>query len=136
MPDVSVVIPTYNRENYLRRAVASCFDGNVGLDVEVVVVDDGSSDGTRKYLDDRVRPIFQEHQGSQVVQQRALATLGITGGVVADNWPRLRARLLCHLEDWIRANVIHAQFGPMDVLVAPVTEALGIPLLRRLRTAH
>jgi glycosyltransferase involved in cell wall biosynthesis len=44
-PDISVVIPTYDRREYLQQAIASCFDGNDGLDVEVVVMDDGSSDG-------------------------------------------------------------------------------------------
>jgi glycosyltransferase involved in cell wall biosynthesis len=75
-PDVSVVIPTYNREEYLRKAIASCFEGNENVDVEVVVVDDGSTDGTREYLeeldDDRVRPIFQAHQGGQVARSWGL----------------------------------------------------------------
>ena len=75
-PDISVVIPTYNRKEYLRQAIASCFDGNDGLDIEVIVVDDGSSDGTRDYLnsldDPRVRPFLQEHQGGQVARNRGL----------------------------------------------------------------
>jgi len=76
MPDVSVVIPTYNRKEYLRKAIASCFEGNEDVDVEVVVVDDGSTDGTRECLedldDDRVRPIFQGHQSGQVARNRGL----------------------------------------------------------------
>lgn len=75
-PDISVVIPTYNRKEYLQQAIASCFDGNDEVDVEVVVVDDGSTDGTRKYLegneDSRVRPIFQKHRGGQVARNRGL----------------------------------------------------------------
>lgn len=76
-PDISVVIPTYNRKEYLGQAIASCFEGNDGLDVEVVVVDDGSSDGTKEYLeqlnDDRIRPILQEHKGGQAARNRGLA---------------------------------------------------------------
>jgi glycosyltransferase involved in cell wall biosynthesis len=45
MPDVSVVIPTHNRRRLLGQAVRSAL-GQVGVEVEVVVVDDGSSDGT------------------------------------------------------------------------------------------
>ncbi len=75
-PDVSVIIPTYNRKELLQQAIASCFAGNEALDVEVVVVDDGSTDGTRGYLqeldDARVRPKFQEHQGGQVARNRGL----------------------------------------------------------------
>ena len=76
-PDISVVIPTYNRKEYLQQAISSCFEGNEGIGVEVVVVDDGSTDGTRAFLEeldhDRVRPFFQEHQGGQVARNRGLA---------------------------------------------------------------
>ena len=76
-PDITVVIPTYNRKEYLQQAIASCFAGNEAIDVEVVVVDDGSTDGTRAYLeqldDARVRPILQEHQGGQAARNRGLA---------------------------------------------------------------
>jgi GT2 family glycosyltransferase len=73
-PDISVVIPTYNRRSMVQEAIESCFAGNDEIDVEVVVVDDGSTDGTRDYLesveDERVRPLFQEHQGAQVARNR------------------------------------------------------------------
>ncbi len=75
-PDVSVIIPTYNRKELLQQAITSCFAGNEALDVEVVVVDDGSTDGTREYLeqldDDRIRPILQEHRGGQHARNRGL----------------------------------------------------------------
>jgi glycosyltransferase involved in cell wall biosynthesis len=45
MPDVSVVIPTHNRRRLLGQALRSA-RCQVGVDVEVVVVDDGSNDGT------------------------------------------------------------------------------------------
>ena len=45
MPKVSVVIPTYNRAHLIRRAVQSVFDQN-WRDLEVIIVDDGSIDGT------------------------------------------------------------------------------------------
>ena len=71
-PDVSVVIPTYNRREMVQRAIESCFAGNEDIKIEVIVVDDGSTDGTRDYLksidDSRVHPIFQEHQGAQVAR--------------------------------------------------------------------
>jgi glycosyltransferase involved in cell wall biosynthesis len=75
-PDVSVVIPTHNRRAYLEGAIQSCLTGNDAIDVEVIVVDDGSTDGTREYLraldDERVRPFFQEHQGAQRARNRGL----------------------------------------------------------------
>jgi hypothetical protein len=44
MARVSVIIPTFNRPHLLPRAVESAI--NAGRDVEVIVVDDASSDGT------------------------------------------------------------------------------------------
>lgn len=45
--------------------------------MEVVVVDDGSTDGTREYLehldDERVHSIFQEHKGGQHARNRGLS---------------------------------------------------------------
>jgi len=66
-PLISVVIPTYNRAALLREAVqsvlAQTYDG-----WELVVVDDGSTDGTSAYLDGiadaRVRHIVREHSGN------------------------------------------------------------------------
>ena len=76
MPDVSVVIPTYNRKEFLADAIASCFDGNDGIDVEVVVVDDHSTDGTRAFLDqlddERVRFLTNPGSGAQTARNAGL----------------------------------------------------------------
>ena len=45
MPDVSVVIPAYNAEPYIRDTVASVLASH-SISTEVVIVDDGSSDDT------------------------------------------------------------------------------------------
>ena len=62
-PDVSVVIPTYNRRSHLRRALGTVL-GQQGVRVEVIVVDDGSDDGTaedmRRCADVGVRLIRHE----------------------------------------------------------------------------
>jgi glycosyltransferase involved in cell wall biosynthesis len=66
MPEVSVVLPTYNRLPLLCRAVASVI-GQTFSDWELIVVNDGSTDDTREYLeaidDPRVRPLSLEHRG-------------------------------------------------------------------------
>ena len=49
MPAVSVIIPTYNRSGYLVQAVESVLNQTFG-DLEVVVVDDGSTDDTARVL--------------------------------------------------------------------------------------
>ena len=48
-PLLSVFIPTYNGENFVREAVESVLD-NGFTDLEVVVVDDGSADGTAQIV--------------------------------------------------------------------------------------
>jgi glycosyltransferase involved in cell wall biosynthesis len=59
---------------------------------------------------------------------RVLATLGLWGDVETHKWPVFRSRLRKHLER-INPDVVHAQFGPNGVMIAPVAEALGIPLV-------
>jgi len=74
--DVSVIIPTFNRRALLEQAINSCFDGNDGLIIEVIVVDDGSSDSTKEFLSQldysRVRVLFQEQQGAQIARNRGI----------------------------------------------------------------
>jgi glycosyltransferase involved in cell wall biosynthesis len=64
-PRVSVVLPTYNHAHFLPQAVASVL-AQTFADLELIIVNDGSTDGTRDYLatvpDPRVRVIHQENQ--------------------------------------------------------------------------
>lgn len=64
---VSVIIPTYNRQDTIKRAVDSVL-GQTYAALEVIVVDDGSSDDTvdiiKRYTDARVRLVCQEHGGA------------------------------------------------------------------------
>ncbi len=65
MPQVSVIIPTYNRARYIARAVESVLSQTY-RDFEIIVVDDGSSDNTPQVLEryaDRIRYVFQENAG-------------------------------------------------------------------------
>jgi glycosyltransferase involved in cell wall biosynthesis len=65
-PRVSVVVPTYNRANYIGQAIASAL-GQSYRDLEVIVVDDGSTDSTESVLksfsDPRLVFIRQENAG-------------------------------------------------------------------------
>jgi glycosyltransferase involved in cell wall biosynthesis len=65
LPLVSVVIPSYNHARFVTQAVDSGL-AQTYPNVEVIVVDDGSKDGTRQSLKPylgRIRYIYQENQG-------------------------------------------------------------------------
>ena len=49
VPRVSVVVPTFNRVGYLRSALLSVERQNY-RDLELLVLDDGSTDGTLEFL--------------------------------------------------------------------------------------
>jgi len=80
-PLVSVVIPTLDRCAFTAEAVASVLDQTVS-DLELVVVDDGSTDGTaahleRSFSDPRLQILRQENRGVSAARNRgARATRG------------------------------------------------------------
>ena len=62
---VSVIIPTYNRSNLVGEAVVSAL-AQKDVDLEVIVVDDGSDDDTPSVVASfgaAIRPVFQPHGG-------------------------------------------------------------------------
>ncbi|KAH6647204.1 nucleotide-diphospho-sugar transferase [Truncatella angustata] len=46
MHRVSIIVPTFNTGQYLADCVSSIRENSVGVEVEVIIVDDGSTDGT------------------------------------------------------------------------------------------
>lgn len=73
-PAVSIIIPVYNGERYLNECLASVFSGTERMDVEVICVDDGSSDDSLELLQDwakvapNLRIIRQMNKGPGVAR--------------------------------------------------------------------
>ena len=137
-PRVSVIIPTYNRADTLGRAVDSTLAQTID-DIEVLVVDDGGSDGTQELVeaiaDPRVR--YLAHDTNRGVS--AARNTGLTaarGEYVAfldsdDEWvPRKLDRQLSALVDrgegWVGAycDIASAGLSPAGRIAAAVSELL------------
>lgn len=120
VPIVSVVIPTYNRLPRLHRVLAALAEQTVdGAVFEVVVVSDGSTDGTDDYLvSDRppidVRALHQSNQGPAAARNAGVAAA--------------RGRLLLFLDDDVvpSATLVerhldaHDVHGPGVVVLGPM----------------
>lgn len=74
-PRVTVAMITYNHERYVAEAISSILDQTY-RDFELVIVDDGSTDGTPEVIsgfrDERIRYIRQENQGPGAARNTAL----------------------------------------------------------------
>ncbi len=79
MTGISVIIPTYNRELFLGRALHSVQRQTLACD-EIIVIDDGSVDNTRNFVYDfsakcrlPVRYIYQKNQGPAAARNRGIS---------------------------------------------------------------
>lgn len=107
-PDVSVVIPAWNEENNIYRTLSSLSASNTNYKVEIVVINNNSSDGTQRVLDELgVRSYFQPVQGTPSARQMGLEQAKGRFHLCADSdtfYP----------PDWI------------DLMVAPMAKDSGI----------
>jgi len=77
MPKVTVIIPTYNRADYVCEAIDSVLTQTF-TDYEIIVVDDGSTDNTADLLrplaeQGLIRYIFQENRGESAARNQGIA---------------------------------------------------------------
>lgn len=108
MPRVSIAIPTYDGRELLDVVLPSVFAQDFpSEDVEVVVVDDGSTDGTLEHLARRwpqVRAVGQENAGITAAMNRCLAECSGEYVVLLNNDLELDPRFLRELVDALEAH--------------------------------
>lgn len=71
---VSIAVPCYNAERWLRQCLESALN-QAGVETEVIVVDDGSKDGSievARSFGDRIQLLEGKHAGSNVARNQAL----------------------------------------------------------------
>jgi glycosyltransferase involved in cell wall biosynthesis len=87
-PSVSVIIPARNATRYLREAVSSILEPDTAVALEVIVVDDGSSDGTAALAAELgARVVAQEASGIGAARSRGVSAArgAIIGFLDADD---------------------------------------------------
>jgi glycosyltransferase involved in cell wall biosynthesis len=145
MPDVSVVIPTHDRRRLLGQTLRSVL-AQRGVEVEVVVVDDGSSDGTAEAVaalgDRRVRLLRQQRPrgvasarnlGAAAAQAAWVAFLDDDDLWAPDKLARQLGRAQAEGRDWVYAGAVEVD-GAGRLLGGsppPSPEALLAELRRR-----
>ena len=119
IPLVSIIVPVYNVQPYLRQ----CMEGLIGQtlrDIEIICVDDGSTDGSSDILaeyaakDERIRVITQENAGLSAARNT---------GLDAATAPLI---MFCDSDDWYAPMMCEKMYAAMqngaDMAVCGVQE--------------
>lgn len=126
---LSVAIPCYNSQNYMRHAVETLLVG--GQDMEIIIVDDGSSDQTyeiglefQEQYPDIIKVIHQENGGhGSAVNTGLREATGLYFKVVdSDDWVKEDA--LCEVLSTLR-NLVELGTNPDMFICNYVYEKLG-----------
>ena len=97
MCEISVILPAYNSEKYIKKAIESVLNQTF-TDFELIIINDGSTDNTlniiNSFSDSRIRLINQENMGPGASRNRALRIA--------------RGRYIMYLDsdDWLCPNAL------------------------------
>lgn len=134
-PEVSVIMPCWNRERFIADAIRSVLVQTFA-DFELIVVDDGSTDGTRdvvaSFRDPRLRCLHREHRGISAAMNAGLAAA--QGRYIArldsdDLWlPEFLQTQVAVLEAHPKAGLVYARAECTDSEWNPLGMSWGYPL--------
>lgn len=119
MTYVSVIIPVYNAEKYIKKTIQSVLDQTY-KDYEIIVVDDGSTDSSEKILSQfkNIRYFYQENSGVSASRNKAIEES--RGRYIAlldqdDIWyPQRLEKQILALEKNSDAGIIYADCNYID----------------------
>jgi glycosyltransferase involved in cell wall biosynthesis len=98
-PLISVIIPVFNGENFIQKAIDNILGQNYPA-IEIIMVDDGSTDDSKKIITELeidVRYFYQPNNGPASARNRAIKD--VSGEYIAfldvdDLWPENNLKLL------------------------------------------
>ncbi len=117
MPKVSIIVPVYNTEKYVRECIDSIVNQSL-KDIEIICVDDGSTDSSAAILDEyankdsRIRVIHKENSGYGSSMNRALDEItgeyfGLVDSddcIACDMYRYLYEKAVTHELDFVRSD--------------------------------
>ncbi len=117
-PFFDVIIPTYNRFHFLKIAVDSVLAQSF-QDYHLTVIDDGSSDKTKKLIssrpDPRIRYYYQHHQGPAAARNLGISKSKAEYICFLDSDDRFRVDKLKKTYDYIKKNPKYKIFHTEEV---------------------
>lgn len=134
MPLVSVVLTSYNHAVYLPQAIESALGQTLG-DIEIVAIDDASTDGSPEILQryaDRIRVVLHEtNRGTYATLNEGIALTGAPYIAILnsdDVWlPDKLQKQVAVMESDPRIGLVHTGFGVIDAQGNPIEgNPLGI----------
>ncbi len=127
---MSIIIPAYNTEKYIHRAIESSLR-QTHKNVEVLIIDDGSADDTLKTaegyaVDGRVRVFTQENAGVSVARNRGISEA------------RGEYMMFLDSDDWLEDDAVEVLLDaqakyPDKVITSRIYEVSIIPESNQLR---
>lgn len=131
VPLISVIVPAFNAALFLPDALNSLL-GQTHRDLEVVVVNDGSTDDTAGLLsawcarDPRVRAVYQQNRGLPAARNAGLSVArgDYIAFLDADDviHPEKLERQLAYLTTHPDADLVYSDYGTADAELRPLTE--------------
>lgn len=125
LPSVSVVVVTYNNLDYTKACLESIDAFSAWAELEVIVVDNASSDGTQDFLrewagKDRFRRVIlnERNLGFSAANNQGLAAANGAFLILLNNDTYVT-------RGWIRGLVTRLRLDPTVGLIGPVTNNIG-----------